>query len=341
MPERTGLGPLELAVLRAVEVQATAGARRQRTTTVLERLEVDEGIGPAYALPVVRDLGTPWRVHLRLLDLGGNWGSVHGDPMADPRYTKVRLSRVGELALASERGEVGSVPIGLVDGSLYRGGRVPPLGVSGVLRALGALLDGPGMPNRRLVRLLGTLELPGGGRVEGRLAGLYAGRRTRLRLVSRFERERGDTSARLVVTGVPLGATVDEVAHHLARRASREAMPGRRDVRPPGPAPEMHPNAASDDKHHDPGQQPLPVRDIRDESSSRAGIRVVIAAPPDADLDVVEQWTRDVWPVTLDAGLRLPARLGDLLRRSAETCRRDRSGLDQLADITRPTAAAP
>jgi hypothetical protein len=61
----------------------------------------------------------PWQLHLPLLDARGNHGSQHGDPAADARYTEVWLSRVGALALAAERAEVGPVPLGLIDGSPY------------------------------------------------------------------------------------------------------------------------------------------------------------------------------------------------------------------------------
>ena len=100
MSERTGLGPLELAVLRSVSATAGPAGRHALTTTMLEHLEAAEGIGPAYGLTVAADLGSSWRVHLCLLDLEGNWGGVGRAPPADPWYTQVRLSPLGELALA-------------------------------------------------------------------------------------------------------------------------------------------------------------------------------------------------------------------------------------------------
>lgn len=108
-----GLGPLELAVLRSVSATAGPSGTHSPTTTVLDHLELTEGIGPACGLIVLQDLGSSWRFHLPLFDLLGNWGSVAGDPMADPGYTEVRLSPLGELALACEEHKVGPVPIGL------------------------------------------------------------------------------------------------------------------------------------------------------------------------------------------------------------------------------------
>ncbi len=45
MTERTGLGPLELAVLRSVSATAGLSGARCRTTTTLDYLEAVEGIG--------------------------------------------------------------------------------------------------------------------------------------------------------------------------------------------------------------------------------------------------------------------------------------------------------
>src|ERR1035437_4292290 len=149
MTDRTGLGPLELAVLRSVSATAGSSGRHCRTTKTLEYLDSVESIGPAYGLPVLKDLGSSWRVQLPLLDLLGNWGSVFGDPMADPQYTEVRLSPIGELALLSEEYAVGPVPIGLVNGSLYRGGQAPPLDPARALQTVGALIEDDLIPDRR------------------------------------------------------------------------------------------------------------------------------------------------------------------------------------------------
>ena len=176
MSERTGLGPLELAVLRSVSATAGSSGRHCRTPKTLEYLESVESIGPAYGLPVLQDLGSSWRVHLPLLDLEGNWGSVAGDPMAGPQYTGVRLSPIGELALACEEYGVGPVPIGLVNGSLYCRGEAPPLDPGKALHAVQALIDDGMIPDGELGLLIGLPSLPTGGTVQGDIEGLYAGR---------------------------------------------------------------------------------------------------------------------------------------------------------------------
>ena len=177
---------------------------------MLDVLESEQDFGARYAYPLLQDLAAPWRRHLPLLDPSGNWGSQYGDPAADARYTEVRLSEVGALALAAERGEVGPIPLGLVEGSLYRDGPVPPFAPDRVLEALttGAADAGPPV-------------LPTGGTVDGDIEALLAGRRARLRLGCTVVVEPG----RLVLTEVPLGVTIDLLVEHLANRVADQRGP--------------------------------------------------------------------------------------------------------------------
>lgn len=303
MSARTGLGPLAVAVLAATaEVGGTSGARHRRTTRVLEVLEREQGLGPRYAYPLVQDLGAPWRLHLPLLDRRGNWGSQQGDPAADARYTEVRLSRVGALALAAERGEVGPVPLGLVEGSLYRDGPVPPFAPARVLEALATGGADAGPP-----------AMPTGGTVEGNIAGLLAGRRARLTLGCTVIAEPGQ----LVITEVPLGVPVDDLVHHLfhaSQVGSASHVGSQRRYLDYAPV----------------DGAPVPVLQVRDESSGRHGVRVVCAVAPGADLDAARGWIRSVWPVTVQVDCRLPAPMRRLL---AAWDRGDGSGLAALAAI--------
>ena len=109
MTERTGLGPLEIAVLRAID--AAGGAEDfVPSLQVLERLEA-AGFGRTYLYEVIQDLAVPWQVHLPLVSYQGNFGSPRNDPAAEPRYTEVALSRIGRLALAAEDGRSGLLPL--------------------------------------------------------------------------------------------------------------------------------------------------------------------------------------------------------------------------------------
>ena len=323
MTERTGLGPLELAVIRSVSASVGADGTRARTTTVLEYLDGVEAIGPEYGRTVLQDLGSWWRVHLRLFDLEGSWGSVAGSPMAGARYTRVRLSPLGELALVCERHQVGSVPIGLVDGSLYRGGQRPPLDPARALSAVSALLEDDTLPDRDLERIIGLPSLPSGGRVRGDLEGLYAGRPARLLQSCRIRREQVPGGPALVITATPLGVAVDQITQNLldsARAGQGRAVHYLTDpVLPRTTAAVV---------------SPIEVTDVRDESSGHTGTRIVVLAAPNADLDALERWVRRVWPVTIETCCRYEGGIASVLRAWANACAGDRSGLDRLRDLT-------
>jgi hypothetical protein len=301
---RTGLGALEVAVLAAVaEVGGRPGAGHRRTTHVLDVLECEQGFGARYAYPLLQDLAAPWRLHLPLLDTSGNWGSQHGDPAAGARYTEVRLSEVGALALAAERGEVGPIPLGLVEGSLYRDSPVPPFAPDRVLEALttGGVDAGPPV-------------LPTGGTVAGDIEALLAGRRARLRLGCTVVGEPG----LLVLTEVPLGVTIDRVVEQLASRVAVQR----------GPRYAEYLDGA-DSAEDGPGGATVPVLDVRDETSP-FGFRLVCVLGAGADPDDASRWLRSVWPVTVEVDCRLPA---PMRRRLAAWEPGDGSGLAALGPL--------
>ena len=293
MSARTGLGPLELALLDAVELLAVRG-EPVRCSDVLFAVEDRAGIGPRYAWPTLVDLGVPWRRHLRLVELYGNCGSALGDPPAEPVDVETRLSPVGELALAAERDEVGPLPLDLVDGSLYRGGRVPPFDPAAVVGALLAGSTDAGVP-----------VLPTGGTVDGDLDGLLAGRLVRLSLGCTIRPEGG----RLVITEVPLGAEGNLIPSAVVARSVQLERDGVVHVVP---------------------HRTDPVVAARDESTQRDGIRIVVDIGPGSDLLAALEWLRDVWPVTIHVDCRLPAPMAE---RMTGWDRGDGTGLRALADL--------
>lgn len=326
MSERTGLGPLEVALLRSAKATAqnataqnataqdtTAQPSFTKTTTVLDHLETVEHYGPSYGVHALQDLGVPWIVHLRLFDLEGNWGSAYGDPMADPQYTRLRLSSLGELALAAERGETGPVPVDLVNGSAYRGGERPALAPRATITMVEALVRGETPPTPPYDELL---TVPTGGTVQGDLAALLGGRRTRVELSCRIEREPSSQGTLLVITGTPPGVLVDEIEHSVQSRIRAATWPGRRDYLPEKPAPE-----------------PLLCTEVRDETTYRTGTRILVMLASGADPDEAEAWLRSIWPVTVTTDRQIPGGLERTLRDWADRCREDPSGLEGLSRL--------
>ncbi len=215
MSARSGLGEVERGVLAAVAAcGAGADAPHVPSTRVLEEVERALGLGARYAYPMLVDLAAPWRLHLPLIDGRGNWGSQHDDSWAEACYTELRLSRVGVLALAAEQGDVGPIPLGLIEGTLARDGAIPPFAPEAVLAALSA-----GVADDASA---GPVVTPSGGTIEGDLAGLLAGEQVTLTLGCTILEEPG----RLVITELPFGVTVETVHEHLQQWiAGRERAP--------------------------------------------------------------------------------------------------------------------
>lgn len=217
---RSGLDAVEAALLDAVDLlgadQLGEPVPCDRVLRVLgQRGQSDAGT--AYAALLRR--GVPWSVHLPLVELLGNAGSRDDGP-ADPEHLDVRLSPVGALALAAERGELAPLPLGLIEGELFRGGRVPPFDPAAVV---GALLAGR--------TDLGRPAFPTGGVVGGQVEALLRGDPARITVASTIRAEGGH----LAITEIPYGvgpADLRDRVHdaRAALRAAHETCPMQRIV---------------------------------------------------------------------------------------------------------------
>ena len=190
-PTASGLTPVEIAILRAIEdLGGVADGRPVRTLEVLERLDAETGVGRRYSERILADLVVDWVRHLPVVDGTGNFGSISGDTGAEARYTEVRLSPVGQLALASERGDVGPLPLDLIEGSLYRGGLVPPLDPATTIRAILIGAGSAGLPRTPTGTI--TLDPAGLQRQDGRWIQRY-----QLGATIRTGRDQNEPSSRL------------------------------------------------------------------------------------------------------------------------------------------------
>jgi hypothetical protein len=178
------------------------------------------------------------------------------------------------------------VPLGLIEGSLYRAGPVPPFSPTAVLHALQEGTGNAGPP-----------VLPTGGQITGQVEALLAGRPARLQLSCTMVDEIGRRGWRqLVITEVPVGISTDLVAQQVQARSAARRSRTRFDGTPLPPA------------------ETPPVADVHDETSGRAGIRIVCVLRPDVDRDDAERWIRAVWPVSTYVDCQLPAPMPDRLR---------------------------
>jgi hypothetical protein len=295
MSGRTGLDDVSVALLDAIDLLLVDGP--VRCSDVLAAATALHGGDPSATWPMLVDLGVPWRRHLPLVELYGDCGTVGGDPPADARDVEARLSAYGALALAAERGEVGPVPLGLVEGSWTSEGPVPPFAPAAVV---GAMLAGGADA--------GPPVMPGGGTVEGDIDALLRGEPVRLTLGCTIRPEGGN----LVITELPVGVTVDQVLQAVVQRGMRyeDDADGRRTrlVR----------------------RRSSPVVAIVDETTPRDGLRVLVRLVERSDLLLARTWLRDVRPVTVEIDARLPE---PMAQRLATWDRGDGSGLRALADL--------
>jgi hypothetical protein len=142
-------------------------------------------------------------------------------------------------------------------------------------------------------------------------------------LGSRFLREH---STRLVITGIPPGTSIQDVAEGLSARL-RSPTQGRGGRRLSA---HLREHVPVDERMYGTGNG---VVGIEDESRYDDPIRIVLDLAADADVDAAEAWAGTVWPVTIEADLEFPGGLDAMLREWAHRCTGDRSGLDELTRL--------
>jgi len=155
------------------------------SAVVCDRINADTGLSPGHAWQGLLDMARPWAIPVPLIEFRGNYGSPDDLP-ADVRYTQVRLSLMGEFVASTRRAGV-VLPIPLVEGDMFCGGRRPPFEARRVVGALRRLLADPQCADAVLAELLGEPVMPTGARVEVDLDLLMAGGRVEVEIAARFE----------------------------------------------------------------------------------------------------------------------------------------------------------
>ena len=114
MTARSGLGPVELAVLSAyVELGASETSGRVKNRRVVLAAAAISGVAPRYVWDVLRDVARPYRVAVPLVDFQGNLEAMGWDPLVEASYSERPLSGVpawmSKSAVAAAAAE-GSIP---------------------------------------------------------------------------------------------------------------------------------------------------------------------------------------------------------------------------------------
>jgi DNA gyrase/topoisomerase IV subunit A len=150
----------------------------------------------------------------------GNFGSRDFPEPSEPQYTLCRQPQAGQLILDAEARRLAPVPVGLINGTSYRGGTQPPLEPFRVLAALRQLLEHPRMTNADLLRAVGPPYSVTGCDITGDLDALIKGRRTAI-----------SQTGRIIITGVPVPEPSGSARTARPPRVERR---GAAAVRPPG-----------------------------------------------------------------------------------------------------------
>ena len=316
MTDRSGCGLVEQAVLGALDT-VTAGRPRayMPSAKALARIEERIGLGPRYAYELLLDLARRWIIPVRTVAVMGNYGD-RSFPPPGPEYTECRPSHAGQVVLDAEARRLAPVPVGLINGTAYRGGTQPPLDPFRVLAALRRLLEDALVPDGELI---GVADPPWSGTnctVTGDLAALASGRRVVLREAGRItvtgvpvpdEPRRAPSApgdrryypyrgtgeappAHLVIESLPAVTVASEMAQAIARRAASRRGP---------------------DSDLAPGQ--LPVASVIDESSG-GDVWILLTLRPGTDAASACEQLAMIAGFSAEAPRAFPSPLAALLR---------------------------
>ncbi|MGN6677259.1 MAG: hypothetical protein ACTHKL_05690 [Streptosporangiaceae bacterium] len=328
MSDRSGCGLAELAVLESLEA-LTAGRRPQHHVKSSRALaDVDEriGLGPRYGYQVLVDLARPWTVAVRLVSRRGNFGDRAFPEPAGATYTESRPSLVGQLVLDAEAGRLAPVPVGLINGSVYRGGRQPPLEPLAVIDALRQLLGDPRTPDGRVLEIVGGPYSVTGCEISGDVAGLLQGHLAEIREIGRVtltgvpvpERAPGSSGKHIAVRGAgnighpPFQAHViiESLPGEAAVGDAVEAIISRSRARQRRDYPELAKRTG------------LPIADVSDESRGY-GVSIHLKLSPDSDPTAVRERLREIDGVAWSSTWQFPAPVAAVLRSWVKRHRRE------------------
>ncbi len=213
-------------------------------------------------------LAQDFSMRVPLVDGHGNFGSIDGDPAAAYRYTECRLERLAEEMLADlEKETVDMMPTFdessvepsvlparfpqlLVNGTTGIGvgmaTSIPPHNLAEVINATVALLDNPKASIEELMRHLPGPDFPTGAIIRGRnsIRQFYHTGRGSIRMRARAEIIEKDSHEQIVITEIPYAVNKAATIKNIADLVQEKRIVG--------------------------------ISGLRDESSQRVGIRIVV-----------------------------------------------------------------
>ena len=279
MSAATGLGMLDLAILEACEAAgALPTVEHLRTSRVLDALYDATGIGPLIGYEPLLHMARSWSAHLLLIDFHGNAGRPEFGA-ASPKYTECRLTPLGAAVLDAERGRLGPLPIGLINGDSHAGGRRPPLDPARVVQAIRVAATASGAD---LTTIVGLPAFPTACEVVGDAQRFAAGDSVVLTLRARI---RGEGPSTLVMDRLPPGSSTSEIANMVDQRMQIERKGC---------------------------GEPIGIRDVNDASAGEV-TRLIFQLAPGASMAQVRDELSESWGVRRTLTVRLDRPLPQLL----------------------------
>jgi DNA gyrase subunit A len=281
---RDGLKPVHRRILFSMDESGLRPDRpyRKCAAAVGEVMKKYHPHGDSSIYDALVRMAQDFSIRYELIDGHGNFGSIDGDPAAAMRYTESRLSRLAmELLRDIDEETVDFAPNydGYEDEPLVLPARFPNLlanGATGIavgmatnipphnlrelIDATVALIDDPSLTAVDLMEHIPAPDFPTGALILGQ-SGAYDAYTTgrgsvKVRAVCTVEEAAaGSTRERIVVTEIPYMVNKTSLLQKIAQLVDGKTIAG--------------------------------IADLRDESSSRRGMRIVIELKRDANAQVV------------------------------------------------------
>ena len=267
---RDGLKPVNRRILFAMKQQGFTKSH----ATVKSAKVVGEVIGNYHphgdssVYDAMVRLAQPFSMRVPLVDGQGNFGSIDGDSAAAYRYTECRLERISDELLADiDKDTVDMMPNFdetlqeptvlpsrfphlLVNGTTGIGvgmaTSIPPHNLAEVINATIMLMDNPSSTVDELMDVMPGPDFPTGAIMRGRypIRMFYQTGRGSCKVRARAVIEEKDNRERIIVSEIPYMVNKEQMVKRIAELVTDKVITG--------------------------------ISDVRDESSDRVGIRVVI-----------------------------------------------------------------
>ncbi len=279
---RDGLKPVHRRVLYGMEEASVHynKAHKKSARIVGDVLGKYHPHGDSSVYDALVRMAQPWSLRYPLIDGQGNFGSIDGDSPAAMRYTEVRLRRLADEILADINKETvdftlnyddsleepsvlpTKIPNLLINGSsgiaVGMATNMLPHNLREVIDGIVATVDNPEITIDELMQFVKAPDFPTGGTIygtEGIREAMHTGRgRIVVRAKSEFETK--DGREQIVVTEIPYQVNKAMLAAKIGELVNDKKIEG--------------------------------IHDVRDESSDRGGIRLVIELRKDAIGTVVQ-----------------------------------------------------